>query len=254
MVPYVFTIVTTIIMYISIFCFWRGTNSYLTSKKHQIDDKGYSQLHMHCLLLKGIPRHMAPGEARRHIKRILNMVEGIEDKIYSVNVVEDFNEFFNLKQELQNLNRQIALSQKYELMLTQLEKFRDKTELQKKDFLKKLNQLPTTTQPFYRICPNYFEMHKQNLLEWKNSINIDRNNPFASNSQPGRNSLRMPRTSSLNVNLQDFGSGRRPSDKRASPDKRGKRANAVSRNPDGLLRVERVGNHDYDAVPNDANV
>ena len=43
---------------------------------------------------------MAPGEARRHIKRILNMVEGIEDKIYAVNVVEDFNDFFNLKQEL----------------------------------------------------------------------------------------------------------------------------------------------------------
>jgi hypothetical protein len=100
MVPYLFTIVTTIIMYISIFCFWRGTNTWGKGKKYQLDDKGYSQLHMHCLLLKGIPRHMAPGEARRHIKRILNMVEGIEDKIYAVNVVEDFNDFFNLKQEL----------------------------------------------------------------------------------------------------------------------------------------------------------
>ena len=48
---------------------------------------------------------MAPSEARRHIKRILNMVEGIEDKVYEVNVVEDFDEFFNLKQELQNLNK-----------------------------------------------------------------------------------------------------------------------------------------------------
>ena len=56
---------------------------------------------------------MAPGEARRHIKRILNMVEGIEDKIYAVNVIEDFNEFFNLKQELQNLAN--ALSQSAEL-------------------------------------------------------------------------------------------------------------------------------------------
>jgi len=53
---------------------------------------------------------MAPKEARRHIKRILNMVEGLEDKIYEVKVVEDFNEFFNLNQELHNLNRQIALS------------------------------------------------------------------------------------------------------------------------------------------------
>ena len=43
---------------------------------------------------------MAPSEARRHIKRILNMVEGIEDKVYEVKVVEDFDEFFNLKQEL----------------------------------------------------------------------------------------------------------------------------------------------------------
>ena len=48
---------------------------------------------------------MAPSEARRHIKRILNMVEGIEDKVYEVKVVEDFDEFFNLKQELQNLNK-----------------------------------------------------------------------------------------------------------------------------------------------------
>ena len=38
---------------------------------------------------------MAPSEARRHIKRILNMVEGIEDKVYEVKVVEDFDEFFN---------------------------------------------------------------------------------------------------------------------------------------------------------------
>ena len=41
---------------------------------------------------------MAPIEAERHIKRILNMVEGFEDNaIYAVQVVEDFNEFFNLK-------------------------------------------------------------------------------------------------------------------------------------------------------------
>ena len=60
---------------------------------------------------------MAPSEARRHIKRILNMVEGNEDKVYEVKVVEDFDEFFNLKQELKNLNKQIKLSQKYEAML-----------------------------------------------------------------------------------------------------------------------------------------
>ena len=60
---------------------------------------------------------MAPSEARRHIKRILNMVEGIEEKVYEVKVVEDFDEFFNLKQELKNLNNQIRLSQKYEAML-----------------------------------------------------------------------------------------------------------------------------------------
>ena len=101
---------------------------------------GYSQLHNHCLLLKGIPRHMAPSEAQRHIKRILNMVEGFDAEkqradphrhnnkiIYEVTVVEDFNEFFNLKQELQNLNRQMQLSHKYELMLKQLELYQKKT-------------------------------------------------------------------------------------------------------------------------------
>lgn len=39
---------------------------------------------------------MAPKEARRHIMRILNMVEDNEKKIYEVKVVEDFNEFFHL--------------------------------------------------------------------------------------------------------------------------------------------------------------
>ena len=114
--PYVFTILTTIIMYISIFCFWRGTRTGFDYGS-QLNDMGYSQLHKHCLLLKGIPRHMAPSEANRHIHRILNMADGNENKVWEVKVVEDFSEFFSLKQELQNLNRQISLSQKYELML-----------------------------------------------------------------------------------------------------------------------------------------
>ena len=121
MIAYIFTIFTAIIMYISIFCFWRGTHTWFDSHgrySSSLNDMGYSQLHNHCLLLKGIPRHMAPSEAQRHIKRILNMVEGFGPEkeraaqnghnnkiIYEVTVVEDFNEFFNLKQELQNLNR-----------------------------------------------------------------------------------------------------------------------------------------------------
>jgi len=50
---------------------------------------------------------MAPSEAQRHIKRILNMVQDFDQEkarqrpngkiIYEVTVVEDFNEFFNLK-------------------------------------------------------------------------------------------------------------------------------------------------------------
>ena len=106
LVAYVFTIITTIVMYISIFCFWRGTRTWFDfSGKHAKDDKGYSQLNKHCLLLKGIPKNMSPKEARRHIKRVLNKVAGMKDKVYEVKVVEEFNEFFNLKQELQNLNK-----------------------------------------------------------------------------------------------------------------------------------------------------
>ena len=40
---------------------------------------------------------MSPKEARRHIKRVLNKVAGMKDKVYEVKVVEEFNEFFNLK-------------------------------------------------------------------------------------------------------------------------------------------------------------
>jgi len=60
---------------------------------------------------------MSTGEARRHIKRMLNKVEGSRDKVFDVKVVEEFDEFFNLKQELQNLNKHIAFSMRYELML-----------------------------------------------------------------------------------------------------------------------------------------
>ena len=93
-------------MYIGIFCFWRGTRTWFDfSGKHAMEDMGYSQLNKHCLLLKGIPKNMSPKEARRHIKRVLNKVDGIQDKVEDVKVVEEFNEFFNLKQELQNLNK-----------------------------------------------------------------------------------------------------------------------------------------------------
>lgn len=95
-VPYLFTIVTTLIMYVSIFCFWKGTRSWSFSNKHHLDDKGYSQLHKNVLLLKGIPRHIDPEEANRHIKRALNMVEGLEGSIFQVKTVEDFGEYFNL--------------------------------------------------------------------------------------------------------------------------------------------------------------
>jgi len=38
-------------------------------------DMGYSQLNKHCVLLKGIPKHMSPVEATDHIKRVLNKVD-----------------------------------------------------------------------------------------------------------------------------------------------------------------------------------
>ena len=137
-IAYMFTIVTTIIFYIFIFIFWRGLRQRYEFGNH-LNDMGYSSLHKHCLLVKGIPRHMAPSEARRHIKRILNMVEGMENQVWDVKVVEDFHEFFNLKQELQNLKRQIALSQKYERMLAQLEFFDQLSPDEKKQFLERLD-------------------------------------------------------------------------------------------------------------------
>ena len=78
--PYLYIYLATIIMYISIFTFWREQNTNFDKSgtyKHNQDlgkDEGYNQLHKHCMLVKGIPRHMAPKEARRHIMRILNTV------------------------------------------------------------------------------------------------------------------------------------------------------------------------------------
>ena len=78
--PYLYIYLATMIMYISIFTFWREQNTNFDKSgtyKHNQDlgkDEGYNQLHKHCMLVKGIPRHMAPKEARRHIMRILNTV------------------------------------------------------------------------------------------------------------------------------------------------------------------------------------
>jgi len=75
-VAYVFTFITTIVGYISIFYFWRGTRTWFDfSGKHEMADMGYSQLNKHCVLLKGIPKHMSPVEATDHIKRVLNKVD-----------------------------------------------------------------------------------------------------------------------------------------------------------------------------------
>jgi len=42
-VAYLFTVITTIVMYISIYCFWRGTRTWFDfSGKHEKDDMGYS--------------------------------------------------------------------------------------------------------------------------------------------------------------------------------------------------------------------
>ena len=45
LIAYMFTIVTTIIMYISIFCFWRGTHTWFDSHgryNSSLNDMGYS--------------------------------------------------------------------------------------------------------------------------------------------------------------------------------------------------------------------
>lgn len=165
LVAYSFTVITTIVMYISIYCFWRGTRTWFDfSGKHEKDDMGYSQLNKHCLLLKGIPKHMSTKEATRHIKRMLNKVDGLhKDKVYDVKVVEEFDEFFNLKQELQNLNKQIALSMRYEQMLAQMERFEEKPPDEKDQFLGQLDEQELTKVPFYRLCPNYFDVHRREV-------------------------------------------------------------------------------------------
>ena len=103
--PYILTLIIAAIMYISIFCFWKQTTKYERQSLDRLNDMGYSQLHRNCLLIKGIPTHMAPSEARRHIKRILNLqlnkgTASLDESIHDVKVVEEFNEFFNLKKEL----------------------------------------------------------------------------------------------------------------------------------------------------------
>ena len=116
------------------------------------------------MLLKGIPKHMSTKEATRHIKRMLNKVDGLhKDKVYDVKVVEEFDEFFNLKQELQNLNKQIALSMRYEQMLAQMERFEENPPDEKDQFLGQLDEQELTKVPFYRLCPNYFDVHRREV-------------------------------------------------------------------------------------------
>lgn len=136
LIPYCFTIATALIMYVFIFFFWRVTHSYDYTAPDRLDDKGYSQLHRHVLLLKGIPKNIAPNEANWMIKQTLNITEFSggkdnqddsyetpdpdslqEEKIFKVKTVGDYNEQYPLTQEIDSLNKQIALSEKHEKML-----------------------------------------------------------------------------------------------------------------------------------------
>lgn len=186
-IPYVFTIVTTLIMYIFIFFFWRVTHSYDYAAPDRLDDQGYSQLHRHVLLLKGIPKNIAPHEANWMIKQTLNLVEihikdddsskdshdffetpGEDDQepkkeevIFNVMTVGDYSDQFPLTKEIDSINRQIELSEKHEKMLEQLDFYNEQTKAEQKTFMKFLRKEPTTLKPFYRTFPHYYDPHMQ---------------------------------------------------------------------------------------------
>jgi len=221
MISYIFTVLTTIVMYVSIYCFWRGTRTWFKkTKKHEIDDMGYSQLNMHCLLLKGIPTHMSPREAQSHIKRVLNMVnfpsewqvkdqpkDSRDKEVFDVKVVEVENEFFNLKKKLQSLNKQIALSHRFEKLLEQREYFMNKTPLQRDKFLKHLDKQELTSVPFYKMRLHYFDSHRREVKDFTERIHNDLGAIQYRGEHRSRPELRRSAT------------GVSP-DKRTSPDKR----------------------------------
>lgn len=119
---------------------------------------------------------MSPREAQSHIKRVLNKVDfpkewvdedrpkdSKNNEVFDVKVVEVDNEFFNLKQKLQKLNKQIALSQKYEQLLEQREHFLKKTPKEQEEFLRQLNKQELTRVPFYKMRLHYFNSHAREV-------------------------------------------------------------------------------------------
>lgn len=120
-------------------------------------------------------------------------------------------------------------------MLAQLEDYREKSKEEREHFLGMLSEVATTTIPFYRIFPHYFDQHKQELSQWKRSLETGMNLSTANLAQVPRRSKKDPVTRS-----------------RSSPDRRESQRGGGSSSTDKRLKRSKTMdgkmNSEYDAI------
>ena len=142
-IAYAMVMLTTVIVYLQIFCFWKTTYSWRDKTFVYGEDAKLGMLHKYAVMVRGIPKNLTPEEAGDNIKRILNAQKwnklidkaGDEQKIVEVLVVGDYKQIYSMGKKWDDIQEQISRSIKYERLLQMLDDFNTKGELERADYL-----------------------------------------------------------------------------------------------------------------------
>ena len=127
---YIMVMVTSLIVYLQIFCFWKNTYSWKDRNFGHGEDAKFSNFHQYSILIRGIPKNLDPIDAGQHIKRILNRQPSCKGKIIDVKVVGDYKELYAMGEKWELLLKRIKVSSEYEHLLDQLERFAAMSDLE----------------------------------------------------------------------------------------------------------------------------
>jgi len=110
-IAYAMVMLTTAIVYLQSFCFWKTTYSWRDKTFVYGEDAKFGMLHKYSVMVRGIPKNLTPEEAGDNIKRILNAQKwnrlidkaSDEQKIVDVLVVGDYKQIYSMGKKWDDL-------------------------------------------------------------------------------------------------------------------------------------------------------
>jgi len=88
-VAFCFVILTSLIVYLQVFKFWRETYVWKEKNFEIGKDAAFSNLHKYCLLIRGVPSSLEPEKTSQEIERIIQRT--YSDRLVAFKVVGDYN-------------------------------------------------------------------------------------------------------------------------------------------------------------------